>query len=102
MPVYIRREDIEYFENVLKFKILDEGGLRFKGDKEKSEKGNRPNAKASSARGRLLTGHIDLIQIRNGQVHILDYKPNAAKERPIEQLTWGRARALPPDRPAAF
>ena len=35
-----------------------------------------------------MTGHIDLIQIRNGAIHILDYKPNAAKERPIEQLTW--------------
>ena len=36
---------------------------------------------------KLITGHIDLVQIRNGQVHILDYKPNAAKEKPIEQLT---------------
>ncbi|MAZ56596.1 hypothetical protein CL653_02295 [bacterium] len=36
----------------------------------------------------LLTGHIDIVQVRNGIVHILDYKPNAAKEKPIEQLTW--------------
>ena len=36
----------------------------------------------------LLTGHIDIVQVRNGLVHILDYKPNAAKERPLEQLTW--------------
>ena len=36
---------------------------------------------------RLVTGHIDILQIRNGQIHILDYKPNADKERPIEQLT---------------
>jgi hypothetical protein len=28
------------------------------------------------------------VQIRNGQVHIMDYKPQAAKECPIEQLTW--------------
>ncbi|MFH2022041.1 MAG: hypothetical protein ABIJ33_02030 [Patescibacteria group bacterium] len=35
----------------------------------------------------LITGHIDFLQIRNGQIHILDYKPNAHKERPIEQLT---------------
>ena len=35
----------------------------------------------------LITGHIDLVQVRNGQIHILDYKPNAAKEKPIEQLT---------------
>ena len=88
VPVYIRKEDIEYMENVLKFKILGEGGLVFRGDKEQSERRDRLNAQETSARGRLLTGHIDLIQIRNGQVHIMDYKPNAAKERPIEQLTW--------------
>ena len=37
---------------------------------------------------RLLTGHIDAVQIRNGSIHLLDYKPGAAKEKPIEQLTW--------------
>ena len=36
---------------------------------------------------KLITGHIDILQIRNGMIHILDYKPNAAKEQPIEQLT---------------
>ena len=88
VPVYIRKEDIEYMENVLKFKIVGErpaaeiftqsspSPIQFKGDKQP-----RPFP-------HLLTGHIDLIQIRNGQVHIMDYKPNAAKERPIEQLTW--------------
>jgi ATP-dependent exoDNAse (exonuclease V) beta subunit len=33
-----------------------------------------------------LTGHIDVLQLRNGKVHILDYKPGAAKEKPIAQL----------------
>jgi PD-(D/E)XK nuclease superfamily protein len=33
-----------------------------------------------------LTGHIDVLQIRNGRVHILDYKPGAVHERPIAQL----------------
>src|SRR3546814_11023771 len=33
-----------------------------------------------------LTGHIDVLQIRNGKVHILDYKPGANKEKPIAQL----------------
>lgn len=33
-----------------------------------------------------LTGHIDVLQIRNGRVHILDYKPGDAKEKPITQL----------------
>jgi len=34
-----------------------------------------------------ITGHIDLIQIRNGSIYIMDYKPSAKKEKPIEQLT---------------
>ncbi len=34
-----------------------------------------------------ITGHIDILQIRNGLIHILDYKPDADKIRPIEQLT---------------
>jgi transposase-like protein len=34
-----------------------------------------------------LTGHIDFLQIRNGAVHILDYKPDARTNRPIAQLT---------------
>ena len=33
-----------------------------------------------------LTGHIDVLQIRTGKVHILDYKPGANKEKPIAQL----------------
>ncbi|KAB8123650.1 hypothetical protein D3W54_04880 [Komagataeibacter medellinensis] len=33
-----------------------------------------------------LTGHVDFLQIRNGKIYILDYKPNAEKERPIAQL----------------
>lgn len=74
VPVYIRQEDIEHMENVLNFKISD-GDIEFKG-------GDKMNGKL------LLTGHIDLVQIRNGLIHILDYKPHAAKEKPIEQLTW--------------
>ena len=34
-----------------------------------------------------ITGHIDILQIRNNLIHILDYKPKAKKENPIEQLT---------------
>ena len=85
VPVYIRREDIEYFENVLKFKVTDGQGIQFKGKKDFSAQRKDKFGKGTP---KLLTGHIDLVQIRNGQVHILDYKPNAAKECPIEQLTW--------------
>jgi ATP-dependent exoDNAse (exonuclease V) beta subunit len=34
-----------------------------------------------------VTGHIDFLQVRNGAVHILDYKPNARTNKPIAQLT---------------
>jgi len=76
VPVYIRREDIEHFENTLNFKVCEDGLLELKGQKKPVKM------------PRLLTGHIDLVQVRNGSVHILDYKPGAAKEKPIEQLTW--------------
>lgn len=34
----------------------------------------------------VITGHIDLLQIRNGAIHIMDYKPSARKAKPIAQL----------------
>ncbi|MDP4020642.1 MAG: hypothetical protein Q8P58_01180 [Candidatus Adlerbacteria bacterium] len=85
VPVYIRREDVAHMEQVLKFKVLgadvedadiNTGTVLLKGHK-------RPVPFP-----KLLTGHIDFVQVRNGQVHLLDYKPGAAKEKPIEQLTW--------------
>jgi transposase-like protein len=35
---------------------------------------------------RVITGHIDFLQVRNGAVHILDYKPDATTNKPIAQL----------------
>jgi len=35
---------------------------------------------------RIITGHIDFLQVRNGAVHILDYKPDARTNHPIAQL----------------
>ena len=34
-----------------------------------------------------ITGHIDILQIRNNLIHILDYKPSAENQNPTEQLT---------------
>jgi len=34
-----------------------------------------------------ITGHVDILQVRNGLIHILDYKPEADKQNPTEQLT---------------
>lgn len=89
VPVYIRKEDVEYMENVLKFKVSGRPAAEVDGAKVSSLptillKGNKNPVSFPP----ILTGHIDLVQIRNGQVHIMDYKPNASKECPIEQLTW--------------
>lgn len=62
VPVYMTRDDIEHMRTQLGFEIV----------------GDLP---------KLITGHIDILQIRNGMIHILDFKPNAEKEKPIEQLT---------------
>ena len=35
---------------------------------------------------RVITGHIDFLQVRNGCVHLLDYKPDARTNKPIAQL----------------
>ena len=37
--------------------------------------------------GEYITGHIDLIQVRNGSIYIMDFKPSANKEKPVDQLT---------------
>ncbi len=37
--------------------------------------------------GEYITGHIDLVQVRNGSIYVMDFKPSAAKEKPVEQLT---------------
>lgn len=75
IPVYIKREDLEHMKTQLGFEVYLKDGKE--GMKEaKSE--DLP---------KLITGHIDFLQIRNGLIHILDYKSKAAKEKPIEQLT---------------
>jgi ATP-dependent exoDNAse (exonuclease V) beta subunit len=40
-----------------------------------------------NAREVSITGHIDFVQVRNGAVHILDYKPDARTNKPVAQLT---------------
>ena len=62
IPVYLTRQDINYFKN--------------KGFQLSLQNHNTP-----------ITGHIDLLQIRNKLIHILDYKPEAKKQNPVNQLT---------------
>lgn len=50
----------------------------------------------------VVTGHIDFLQIRNGWLHILDYKPGARKETHAHvQLTHLRTSSRPQDRTTA-
>ena len=65
VPVYMDNMDIEHMQEELRFNIP------IKLDK-------------------VLTGHIDILQLRNGCVHILDYKPQDKDKRrikPVTQLT---------------
>ena len=41
-----------------------------------------------------ITGHIDLLQIRNDMVYILDYKPKASKEKKATGQLYHYALAL--------
>ena len=63
VPVYLFPNDIQHFKAKLGFEIPFEDDAT-------------------------LTGHIDALQVRNCAIHVLDYKPNARRERPIEQLTF--------------
>lgn len=53
IPVFLTREDVHYY----RMRGFD---LDFEAD--------------------VITGHIDFLQIRNGHIHILDYKPDARRE----------------------
>ncbi len=64
LPVLLDSEDIRHYKHELNFEIP-----------------------ISLQDGEYITGHIDLVQVRNGSIYILDYKPSAKKQKPIEQLT---------------
>ncbi|MFZ2226471.1 MAG: PD-(D/E)XK nuclease family protein, partial [Candidatus Moraniibacteriota bacterium] len=81
VPIYLRREDLAHMQTQLGFEL-------YKKQTTEEKKANKDIEKyPAEDLPKLITGHIDFVQVRNGQIHILDYKPNAAKERPIEQLT---------------
>lgn len=62
VPVYMDAMDVEHMQEELGFKIP------FQLDK-------------------MLTGHIDILQLRNGAIHILDYKPQARDTRRPKTVT---------------
>ena len=101
VPVYMTKDDIEHMKTQLGFEIYSRVIARSEATKQSRADGIAtplaeftPSITGFGARNdqketlpKLITGHIDILQIRNGMVHILDYKPKAEKERPIEQLT---------------
>jgi len=64
VPILMDKDDILHYKNTLNFMVP----INLEDDE-------------------IITGHIDLVQIRNGMIHILDYKPSAKKVKPVEQLT---------------
>jgi len=61
VPVYLTAEEIGYYKSKGFFVTLPESP--------------KP-----------ITGHIDVVQARNGFIHLLDYKPKARRIQPVEQL----------------
>jgi transposase-like protein len=47
---------------------------------------NMPFLKSLADKDGYITGHIDVLQVYENNVYILDYKPNAQKEKPLGQL----------------
>lgn len=69
VPVYLTNDDIKYFKD--------------KGFDFDFENYRKP-----------INGDIDILQIRNGLIHILDYKPEAQNVNAVNQLTiYGLALA---------
>lgn len=110
VPVYMDEMDIEHMQEVLGFRIpLPNADVETMplaetdADIEKQSRqglgpegrvnvgaGKKPGSTSAPGRQpRLITGHIDILQIRNGSVHILDYKParSAKRDKPVSQLT---------------
>jgi len=90
VPIYIMKDDLEHLQTQLGFEIYTKSEKVSSGTNSISAGTGSTIADNNIGTGmlpHLITGHIDFLQIRNGQIHILDYKPQAEKERPIEQLT---------------
>ena len=96
VPVYLTRDDLEHMKSQLGFEIFQRhpgvplsGTIGSSNEKIDSIASLQNDAETlqHDKLPKLITGHIDFVQIRNGMIHLLDFKPNAEKERPIEQLT---------------
>lgn len=88
VPVYLTKDDLLHMQTQLGFEIYQK---RDAGAAQHDVGGEAATPSVILAcpesLPKLITGHVDFVQIRNGMIHLLDFKPNAEKERPIEQLT---------------
>jgi len=99
VPVYLTKNDLEHFKSKLGFEFDWQTAKRVakEGIRQKQPCDSQTNLEGRDLAGQpgnqqvdlpnIITGHIDLLQIRNGAVHILDYKPASQKDQPIDQLT---------------
>jgi len=67
LPILLDQADLDHYNHILGFKVPI-------------------NLAETDNHVPIITGHIDIVQIRNGQIHILDYKPSARKSKPVDQL----------------
>ena len=74
IPIWLTENDIAALEEKYRVTIVP----REPTDPARPAAGHKP---------RHITGHIDFLQVRNGAIHILDYKPDARTNKPIAQLT---------------
>jgi hypothetical protein len=74
VPIWLDEEEITFLESKYGRQIVPKEPLS-------------PNDPDGPHKARHLTGHIDFLQVRNGALHVLDYKPAARTEKPIAQLT---------------
>jgi hypothetical protein len=74
VPIWLRETDIAALEDKYRVTIIPRQPL----DAAHPDAGHQP---------RHITGHIDFLQVRNGAIHILDYKPDARTNKPMAQLT---------------
>ncbi len=74
VPIWLIEDDIAALEDMHGVAIVPKEPIH----PSRPSRGHKP---------RFITGHIDFLQVRNGAIHVLDYKPDARTKKPIAQLT---------------
>jgi hypothetical protein len=74
VPIWLIEDDIAALEDRYGVAIVTKEPIH----PARPSRGHKP---------RFITGHIDFLQVRNGAIHVLDYKPDARTNKPIAQLT---------------